>query len=110
MNTKINWAQKLTSRKLWAAIAAAGAAIATAIFKEQLTPEAVTLIKTAIFALCTYIGGESIVDVARAVWGSIETALVEDEADTIENPAEPNAAPSLDGKVEHTIVGFGGKE
>ena len=59
--------QKLTSRKLWAAIAAAATAIITALFKEDLSPETVDLLSKGIMALCCYIFGEGVVDAARYV-------------------------------------------
>ena len=67
---KINWKQKLSSRKLWAAIAAAVITILTAIFKEELSAEAVDLIGKGVIALCVYIFGEGIVDVARQIWSA----------------------------------------
>ncbi|MEA4831856.1 hypothetical protein SDC9_185138 [bioreactor metagenome] len=63
----IMWKQKLTSRKLWAAVAAFLVTILTVIFKNQLTSEEVELITKGIIALCVYIFGESGVDIARAL-------------------------------------------
>lgn len=59
--------QKLSSRKLWAAIASAILCIIAACFGEELTPEAVDILKYAVVAGVTYIFGEGIVDVARQV-------------------------------------------
>ena len=59
--------QKLTSRKLWAAIAAMVTTLLAAIFKESLTPEAVELISTGVVALCVYIFGEGIVDASSVI-------------------------------------------
>lgn len=63
----MNLKQKLTSRKLWAAIAAMVTTLLAAIFKESLTPEAVELISTGVVALCVYIFGEGIVDASSVI-------------------------------------------
>ena len=59
--------QKLSSRKLWAAIASAILCIVAACFGEELTPEVVDVLRYAVAACMTYIFGEGIVDVARQV-------------------------------------------
>lgn len=64
---KINWKQKLSSRKLWAAILCAVFAVVTAIFGDELDAEAVEMLKTGIYGLIAYIFGEGVVDVARIV-------------------------------------------
>lgn len=90
---KINWKQKLSSRKLWAAVIAAAVTILTALFKAELTPDTVDLIGKGVIALCVYIFGEGIVDAARIIWSkatSIESMeqptaeLVEDEQESEE--------------------------
>ena len=53
--------QKLTSRKLWAAVVAAS----LAVFSQQLGIQDVELVKLGIQALVTFILGESVVDAAR---------------------------------------------
>lgn len=63
----MNIKQKLTSRKLWAAIAAMVTTLLAAIFKETLTPEAVELISKGVIALCVYIFGEGVVDAAGVI-------------------------------------------
>lgn len=63
----MNIKQKLTSRKLWAAIAAMVTTILAAIFKESLTPEGVELISKGVVALCVYICGEGVVDAAGVI-------------------------------------------
>lgn len=60
--------QKLSSRKLWAAIASAILCIVAACFGEELTPEVVEVLKYAVAACVTYIFGEGIVDVARQAY------------------------------------------
>ncbi|MEA4831918.1 hypothetical protein SDC9_124399 [bioreactor metagenome] len=73
----INWKQKLSSRKLWAGIIAALGSILTAIFSEQLDEMTVELVKTAVIALCVYIGGESFVDIARAIFTAVGKTAAE---------------------------------
>lgn len=69
--------QKLTSRKLWAAIIAAVITVITGLFSEELTPETVELTSKAVVALCVYIFGESIVDVARQLGPKLLPAVLE---------------------------------
>lgn len=64
---KINWKQKLSSRKLWAAAAAAVLSVLTALFGENLPAEAVEVLKTGICALVAYIFGEGAIDIARII-------------------------------------------
>ena len=63
--------QKLSSRKLWVAIASAILCIIAACFGEELTPEVVDVLRYAVAACMTYIFGEGIVDVARQVADAI---------------------------------------
>ncbi len=63
--------QKLSSRKLWAAVVSAILCIVAACFGEGLTPEVVEVLKYAVIAGVTYIFGEGIVDVARQVADAI---------------------------------------
>lgn len=69
--TKINWRQKLSSRKLWAAVICAVFAIVTAIFGEELSAEVVEVLKTGIYGLIAYIFGEGVVDVARIIGDAV---------------------------------------
>lgn len=64
--TTINWVQKLTSRKFWAALIAVVVALLTAFNVDDLTIEQVTAIIGAIASLIAYIIGEGLVDAARA--------------------------------------------
>lgn len=59
--------EKLSSRKLWAAIAAAVLCVVTALFGESLTPEVVDITRYAVMAAMVYIFGEGAVDVARQI-------------------------------------------
>ncbi len=61
----INWKKKLTSRKLWAAVLAAGFAASAAIFGDALDAETADVLKTGIYGLIAYIFGEGVVDAAR---------------------------------------------
>ncbi len=63
---KIDWKQKLTSRKFWAAIIGFVTAILVAFNVNNLTIEQVTGLITAAATLIAYIIGEGLVDVARA--------------------------------------------
>ena len=63
--------EKLKSRKLWMAVLAAAGAIAAAVFGDELTPEAVGMLETAVKAAVAYICGEGAVDAARLIAGAI---------------------------------------
>lgn len=65
--TKVNWKQKLSSRKLWAAVAAAVLAVIAAVFGKDLSAETVDMIKTGIYSLVAYVFGEGAVDFARII-------------------------------------------
>ena len=69
--TKVNWRQKLCSRKLWAAVLAAVFAVAVAIFGENLSADVVDVLKTGIYGLIAYIFGEGAVDVARVIGDAV---------------------------------------
>ena len=64
--------EKLSSRKLWAAILAGAAALVAACFGEELTPEIVSALKCAVTAAIAYIFGEGAVDVARLIASSLD--------------------------------------
>lgn len=59
--------QKLSSRKLWVALLASALCMVTAYYGEELTPETVDIIKTAVGAGVAYIFGESAVDIFRQI-------------------------------------------
>lgn len=69
---KINWKQKLTSRKFWCAIVGFVTAILTAFKVNEMTIEQVTAIISATAVLIAYIIGEGMVDTARAKSESAE--------------------------------------
>ena len=62
---KINWKQKLTSRKFWAAVTGFVTAILVAFKVDKLTIEQVVSVISASAVLIAYIIGEGMVDVAR---------------------------------------------
>ena len=62
---KINWKQKLTSRKFWAAIITFVTSILVAFNVPDLTIEQVTAIIMGGAGMIAYIVGEGIVDAAR---------------------------------------------
>ena len=62
---KINWKQKLTSRKFWAAIITFITSILVAFGVPDLTIEQVVAVITAASAMIAYIIGEGLVDAAR---------------------------------------------
>lgn len=62
---KINWKQKLTSRKFWAALTGFITALLVAFKVPDLTIEQVVAIISASATLIAYIIGEGMVDAAR---------------------------------------------
>jgi len=61
----INWKQKLTSRKFWAAVIGFVTAILVAFGVDDLTIEQIIALITAASTLIAYIIGEGMVDAAR---------------------------------------------
>jgi len=78
---KINWKQKLTSRKFWAAVTGFVTAIMVAFGANDLTIEQVVGLITAASTLIAYIIGEGMVDAARV---KAETTT-QDESDGEKN-------------------------
>ena len=74
---KINWKQKLTSRKFWAAVIGFVTAIMVAFGVNDLTIEQVVGLITAASTLVAYVIGEGMVDDARV---KAET-ITQDERD-----------------------------
>ena len=62
---KINWKQKLTSRKFWAAIVAVIISLCVLIGIPDVTQEHITALVMAVGGLIAYILGEGFVDAAR---------------------------------------------
>jgi uncharacterized membrane protein len=65
MMDKINWKQKLTSRKFWAAVTGFVTAILMVFKVDEMTIEQVIAMISASSVLIAYIIGEGIVDAAR---------------------------------------------
>ena len=62
---KINWIQKLTSRKFWAAVITFITTLLVAFGVNELTVEQVVAVITAGSVMVAYIIGEGMVDAAR---------------------------------------------
>lgn len=62
---KINWKQKLTSRKFWAALIGFATSMMVAFGVNDLTIEQAIAVITAASTLIAYIVGEGMVDAAR---------------------------------------------
>ena len=65
MKSNINWKQKLTSRKFWAAVVTFVTTILVAFGVPDITIEQVVAVITAGGAMIAYIIGEGLVDAAR---------------------------------------------
>ena len=95
--------QKLSSRKLWAAVASGVLCIVAAAFGDQLTPEIVDVLQYAVIAGVTYIFGEGIVDVARQVADAIKVESLK-EAETNEEKIE--GAVEGNTETDDVVIGF----
>lgn len=62
---RINWKQKLTSRKFWAAIVAVVVSLCVLFGVPNVTQEQITALVMAVGGLIAYILGEGFVDAAR---------------------------------------------
>ena len=89
--------QKLGSRKLWAAIAAAVLCVVTALFGENLTPEVVDITRYAVMAAMVYIFGEGAVDVARQIVEAVRAKYeIPDVSELMSDPDEQSAGEGED--------------
>ena len=68
----INWKQKLSSRKFWAAVVGFVTALLVAFRADNSTIEQVSAVITAGGVLIAYIIGEAVVDANREYTGSSE--------------------------------------
>ena len=66
--------QKLSSRKLWAAIIAVIVVLAVSLLGEELTPETVSALECVVGAAIAYIFGEGAVDIARVIAEAVKKA------------------------------------
>ena len=73
----MSWKQKLSSRKLWAAIAAFAVATATLFGADSVTVEQISALISAVGVAIAYIIGESCVDAARERSASSPDELTE---------------------------------
>jgi len=69
---KINWKQKLSSRKFWAAVVAWITSLLTAFNIAENTVAQIIIIISGIGSLCVYMLAESLTDKARASNGEPE--------------------------------------
>lgn len=74
---KINWKQKLTSRKFWAAIITFITSVLVAFGVPDLTIEQVVAVITAGSAMIAYIIGEGLVDAAKVSNNSSKNNITE---------------------------------
>ena len=81
---KIDWKQKLSSRKLWAALAAAMLSAAAVLMGEEIPAAAVELIEKGVYGLIAYIFGEAFVDAARIFGEAKVSAAAESAKKTID--------------------------
>lgn len=79
-NQKINWKQKLISRKLWAALVGVVAGLAAAFGITESEYAQVAGLVTAAVSVVSYIFGESKVDAARQ-FGTDDSLTEEDETE-----------------------------
>ena len=79
MNDKINWKQKLSSRKLWAAVVGVAVGLAAAFGLNENDYAQIAGVITSLVSIIAYIFGESSVDKARISDGS-DAILTEDKA------------------------------
>ena len=85
-----NWKNKLSSRKLWAAIVAVLVVIMTVFVGEDLTPELTSALECIVFTAVAYIFGEGAVDIARVIADAIKKAyaVAKETVDATEDKTE----------------------
>lgn len=85
-----NLKNKLSSRKLWAAIVAVLVVVLTVFVGEDLTPELTSALECIVFAAVAYIFGEGAVDIARVIADAIKKAyaVAKETMDTDEENGE----------------------
>ena len=94
--------QKLSSRKLWAAIIAVIVVLAVILLGEDLTPETVAALECVVGAAMAYIFGEGAVDVARVIAEAVKKAysaayeVVEEDNTELQDPVPAANIDDLD--------------
>ena len=85
-----NLKNKLSSRKLWAAIVAVLVVILTVFVGEDLTPELTSALECIVFTAVAYIFGEGAVDIARVIADAIKKAyaVAKETVDAAEDKTE----------------------
>lgn len=84
--------QKLGSRKLWAAVAAAVICVVSAVMGDEITPEYVDLLHYAVTACIAYIFGESAVDVLRQIVEAVRAKYeIPDVSELMRDPENESA-------------------
>lgn len=78
---KINWVQKLTSRKFWVSLAGLATAIMVLNKTDTSTQEQVTALIMAAASVVAYIVGEGLVDANRSTGKEETTAEKKEELD-----------------------------
>ena len=68
------WKQKLSSRKLWAAVIAGAAVLLSVCVGDKLTPEIVSALECLVGTAAAYIFGEGAVDAARVIAEAVKRA------------------------------------
>lgn len=84
-DNKINWKQKLTSRKFWAAVAGFITPLLIALGKSSETATQVTAVIMSGGALIAYIIGEGLVDMVRNNNGDTPESTFEETLDVEED-------------------------
>ena len=85
---KINWKQKLTSRKFWAAVAGFITPLLIALGKTSETATQVTAVIMSGGALIAYIIGEGIVDYSRNTNPTLEETNELEELEEVDDAEE----------------------
>lgn len=85
-----NLKNKLSSRKLWAAIVSVLVVVLTVFVGEDLTPELTSALECIVFTAVAYIFGEGAVDIARVIADAIKKvyAVAKETVDAAEDKTE----------------------
>lgn len=94
MENKINWKQKLSSRKLWCALISAVLGVVIAVFGEEIPADIADLIEKGVYAMIAYIFGESFVDAVR-IHGEAKVEAAREDAN---RRVDVNFPESFDGE------------